>query len=45
MENNIEAIKQAIIEKELLMKVTQTRLEERLRRLGAEKCFDAAMIG
>jgi Tektin family len=45
MVKNIEDVKQAIIDKERIMKVTHTRLEERLQRLGAERCRDETMAG
>ena len=45
MEVTIEAIKRAIVNKEDLIKLCQTRLEQRLSRLGAENCRDAPMIG
>jgi len=40
MEKNIELIKKSIQEKELFMKVSQTRLETRTRRPNMEACRD-----
>ncbi|NXC16199.1 TEKT3 protein, partial [Corythaeola cristata] len=44
-EMNLEAIREAIREKEPLLKVAQTRLDERRRRPNWELCRDAAQLG
>lgn len=43
MEKNIELLRKAIRDKEAPMKVAQTRLEERCRRLNVELCNDPVM--
>ncbi|XP_067654723.1 tektin-3-like isoform X4 [Haliotis asinina] len=43
MEKNIELLRKAIQDKELPMKVAQTRLDERTRRIHVELCNDPVM--
>ena len=43
MENNINLLRKAIQDKELPMKVAQTRLDERTRRINVELCNDPVM--
>ncbi|XP_071104394.1 tektin-3-like isoform X3 [Haliotis cracherodii] len=43
MERNIELLRKAIQDKELPMKVAQTRLDERTRRIHVELCNDPVM--
>jgi len=43
MERNIELLRKAIQDKERPMKVAQTRLEERTRRINVELCNDPVM--
>ncbi|XP_060083434.1 tektin-3-like [Ylistrum balloti] len=43
MERNIELLRKAIQDKEMPMKVAQTRLEERTRRINVELCNDPVM--
>jgi len=45
MQRAIELLRCAIIEKEFPMKVAQTRLDERSRRICVEVCNDAPMKG
>ncbi|CAH1787007.1 unnamed protein product [Owenia fusiformis] len=45
MERNIDILRKAIADKELPMKVAQTRLEERTRRINVEMCNDPSMKG
>jgi len=43
MENNINLLRKAIQDKEMPMKVAQTRLDERTRRINVELCNDPVM--
>lgn len=43
MEKNIELLRKAIQDKESPMKVAQTRLDERTRRINVELCNDPVM--
>ncbi|XP_062576745.1 tektin-3-like isoform X2 [Saccostrea cucullata] len=43
MEKNIELLRKAIQDKEMPMKVAQTRLDERTRRINVELCNDPVM--
>lgn len=43
MENNISLLRKAIQDKEAPMKVAQTRLDERTRRINVELCNDPVM--
>lgn len=43
MEKNIELLRKAIQDKEAPMKVAQTRLDERTRRINVELCNDPVM--
>ena len=45
MDRNIELLRQAIRDKEAPMKVAQTRLEDRTKRLNVELCKDRPMHG
>jgi hypothetical protein len=45
MERAIDLLKKAIQDKEGPMKVAQTRLEERTRRINVELCNDPSMKG
>ena len=45
MDRMIEMLRKAISDKEGPLKVAQTRLEERTRRLNVELCNDPAMKG
>ena len=45
MERTIELLQVAIKDKEAPMKVAQTRLDERSRRLNVELCSDPVMAG
>jgi len=45
MDRNIELLRKAIRDKEAYMKVAQTRLEERTKRLNVELCKDHPMKG
>ena len=45
LERGIDLIKKAIEDKELPLKVAQTRLEERSRRVNVELCNDRPMNG
>ena len=42
---NVELLRKAIRDKEAYMKVAQTRLEERTKRLNVEICKDHPMKG
>ncbi|XP_067654727.1 tektin-3-like [Haliotis asinina] len=44
MEKNIELLRKAIKDKEAPMKVSQSRLDERTRRINVELCNDPVMI-
>lgn len=43
MEKNIELLRKAIQDKEAPMKVSQSRLDERTRRINVELCNDPVM--
>ncbi|XP_064634138.1 tektin-3-like isoform X1 [Lineus longissimus] len=43
MQKNIDLLRKAIADKEAPMKVAQTRLDERCRRLNVERCNDPVM--
>lgn len=43
MEKNIALLRKAIMDKEKPMKVAQTRLDERTRRINVELCNDPVM--
>lgn len=43
MEKNIELLRKAIQDKEAPMKVAQSRLDERTRRINVELCNDPVM--
>ena len=43
MEKNIELLRRAIQDKESPMKVAQSRLDERTRRINVELCNDPVM--
>ena len=45
MERSIDLIRKSIASRETSMKVAQTRLEERTRRMNVELCHDEAMTG
>jgi len=45
LERAIDLIKKAIEDKELPLKVAQTRLDERSRRVNVELCNDKPMTG
>ena len=45
MDNNIELLHKAIRDKEGYMKVAQTRLDERAKKLHVEICRDLPMNG
>jgi len=45
MDRNIELLRKAIRDKEAYMKVAQTRLDERTKRLNVEICKDHPMKG
>ena len=45
MDRNVELLRKAIRDKEAYMKVAQTRLEERTKRLNVEICKDHPMKG
>jgi len=45
LERAIDLIKKAIEDKELPLKVAQTRLDERSRRINVELCNDKPMTG
>ena len=45
LQRAIELLRCAINEKEFAMKIAQTRLDERTRRLCVEVCFDEPMKG
>lgn len=45
MDRNIELLRKAIRDKEAYMKVAQSRLEERTKRLNVEICKDHPMKG
>jgi len=45
MERTVACLRKAIFEKEAPLKVAETRLEERTRRVDVELCKDPAMQG
>ena len=45
MDRTVDLLKQAIHDKEAPMKVAQTRLDERCRRINVELCNDPVMTG
>ena len=45
LQRAIELLRCSINEKEFAMKIAQTRLDERTRRLCVEVCFDEPMKG
>jgi len=44
-QKTIDNLVKAIEDKEIFIKVAQTRLQERSQRLGCENCHDKPMIG
>jgi len=45
VQQTIDNLTKAIEDKEIFIKVAQSRLQERTQRLGCENCHDRPMIG
>jgi len=45
IQKTIDKLVKAIEDKDIFIKVAQTRLQERSQRLGCENCHDKPMIG